>query len=437
MSEPPKRDLYDEATQVAKSYLTNLPETTENTTRLNHRKAEGSGAKLLLDGNGITIQNEHNVAELVANHPDFARFRVWYNSFSSRIIRESDGIEWSDADSVSLQVKLQSSQYMKRIGIGIVDRAIAYAASLNKRDPPQDHATACRLRWDGTKRLESFFPDAFGIPQTPYTASVGKALWISLADRIMNPGCKADYMVVMESEVQGRLKSTFCRELVKPEWFAEINTPIDSPKFVEEIQGKVVIETPELQCFKQSTSRFAIRSGLSIRTDRARFSYARFAADYPRRCIFVGTTNQKEHLVEDERRILPIDISGGDFSCAIEYLIANREQYLGEAVTRIGECYWDIPDAEAERSARIISDTWTDRVATMNVAQVGTRIGDGLRYAMQVTTGEVLEEVFDIKVGKQTKSDQLRVSKALKQAGWLRLTVWHNGGSAKVWRLYY
>jgi predicted P-loop ATPase len=61
--------------------------------------------------------------------------------------------------------------------------------------------------WDGKPRLEKWLIVYLGAKDTPYTRAVGKRRMISLIARLYQPGCKADYVLMLEGP-QGKLKLT-------------------------------------------------------------------------------------------------------------------------------------------------------------------------------------------------------------------------------------
>ena len=69
-------------------------------------------------------------------------------------------------------------------------------ASENKIHPVRDYLNG--LAWDGTARLLQLFPKYFGAEDTPYTQAIGPMFMVAMVARILEPGCKADYMVVLE-----------------------------------------------------------------------------------------------------------------------------------------------------------------------------------------------------------------------------------------------
>jgi predicted P-loop ATPase len=66
------------------------------------------------------------------------------------------------------------------------------------------------LRWDEKER--SLFVDCFGAEKSKYTEGIGTMFLIGMVARIFRPGCKMDYMPILEGE-QGDLKSMVCAVL--------------------------------------------------------------------------------------------------------------------------------------------------------------------------------------------------------------------------------
>ena len=77
----------------------------------------------------------------------------------------------------------------------------------------------------------------------------------------------------------------------------------------ELLQGVWLVEISELHAFKKSDVA-RIKQFLSQRSDRFRAAYGRHVKEVPRRCVFFGTTNASEFLVDDtgNRRFLPVDV---------------------------------------------------------------------------------------------------------------------------------
>lgn len=92
---------------------------------------------------------------------------------------------------------------------------------------------------------------------------------------------------------QDFLKSMAIRAL-GGEWYREINVSISTEKdFYMAIQGVWIAELPEMEVFRKA-DRNRIKAIISTPTDRFRPPYSRVVRDFPRRCIFVCTTNEDE-----------------------------------------------------------------------------------------------------------------------------------------------
>ena len=91
------------------------------------------------------------------------------------------------------------------------------------------------------------------------------------------------------------------------------------------------MEIPELSGFNRGDVR-SIKAFISRKKDRARLAYARRAGQFPRQCIFIGSTNDREYLKDDTggRRFWPCICSATEID--IERLEANVDQIWAEAV---------------------------------------------------------------------------------------------------------
>jgi predicted P-loop ATPase len=66
------------------------------------------------------------------------------------------------------------------------------------------------LQWDGTQRLDNWLFTYLGAENSEYTRGIGKFFLISMIARICEPGCKADYMMILEGPQGAKKTDSLC-----------------------------------------------------------------------------------------------------------------------------------------------------------------------------------------------------------------------------------
>ena len=100
-----------------------------------------------------------------------------------------------DADAICVLEYLQRKG-MNTLGKDAVEQAIEVRIRECGFHPVLDYLNA--LQWDGTERLNTWLSTYLGSVDTEYSRGIGRMFLISMVARIFEPGCKADYMLVLE-----------------------------------------------------------------------------------------------------------------------------------------------------------------------------------------------------------------------------------------------
>lgn len=315
---------------------------------------------LSLNAKGNPIANTDNVLRVLEGSPQFCK-HIWFDEFRNRVLttKTSDKSvqQWGEQETLNLVVFMQRHMKMSSVCNQSVADAVSICAHHNTRNEPRDWFES--LAWDEVSRIGSFFPDCFGCEDSEYARAVSKNFWISMVARIYQPGCQADNMVIVEG-AQGKLKTTAFRVIGGP-WYAACQGKVGEKDFWQGLQGKLLIEMSELASFNRTEANL-IKSELTRTVDNYRPSYGRYVQEFPRQCIFVGSTNEHTYLNDPTgaRRFWPIQIGEGLID--IETIRICRDQLFAEAVIRYksGENHHEVPqiEAEYEQESRRQVDEW-------------------------------------------------------------------------------
>ena len=163
------------------------------------------------------------------------------------------------------------------------------------------------LKWDGKPRVEQFLHDVMKADDSDYIRECSRLIFAGGVHRAYNPGCKFDDMIVLIGG-QGAGKSTIVRWLnIDDQFYQEIKT-ISGKEGIEAIRGVWIGEVSELMAMTRVKEAEAVKAYITSQKDSYRPPYQKNVQTIPRRCVFIGTTNNPQFLTDKtgNRRFYPV-----------------------------------------------------------------------------------------------------------------------------------
>lgn len=252
--------------------------------------------QLKITEKGGLAQTIENVVIILRHDPKLAGCLA-LNEMDHNIIVKSDlpwrktggAIQWSDADDAALRFYLE-----RKYGIASKDKifdAVNVVAGENKFHPVRDYLNSCT--WDGVHRVETLLIDYLGAEDNAYTRAVTRKTLVAAVARVYRPGCKFDYMLTLRGR-QGLGKSALIAKL-GGKWFSDTFSTMQGKEAFEQVLGVWIMEVGELAGMRKAEAE-TIKLYISKQTDRFRPAYGRRLQEFPRQCIFIGTTNETQFL---------------------------------------------------------------------------------------------------------------------------------------------
>ena len=386
----------------------------------------GWEADLDMDSNGIVKGGLKNCNIILKEQPHI-KGKLRFNDFLKRPcitgdvpflprISIGDG-EWKELDKDALsQLRSWLAMDQAEFGRDCLNDAIVTVALNDVFNPLTEILDGCLKSWDKKPRLDNWLfdlceADKGSAEYEEYVRQASSKWMISAVARAYEAGCKVDTMLILEG-IQGAGKSSFLRELSFG-YFLELITDISKGKdVVDKMLGKWIIEMPELKAL--SGDREANKAFLTQQIDHERLSYDPRSSCFPRRCVFIGTTNESEYLRDDtgERRYWPVKVG----KCDIKGLKAVLFQLWGEAVSRYqsGEKWWFEDESVINASQDI-----------QNSKSTGDDMENELSNFLELITEDfksldVWKDVFHGKEEGFIPAVQMRIAKMLKKFGYSR-----------------
>ena len=294
-------------------------------------------------------------AVLILEHDPLLKGRLVYDEFQQRAVytgavpwrpNAQYGTPWEDDDDANLRGYIENFYNMK--GRAAIDDALRIVLTRHRIHPVREYLKG--LVWDGVPRVDDLLIRYCGAEDNKYTRAVTRKWMVGAVKRILQPGCKMDYMLMLIGE-QGTGKSSIPRILAKEDWFLDSLQKLESSKdTIERMQGKWIIEVAEFAAVKRSDLD-AVKAFVTAQNDTIRFSYGHRATTLNRQCIFFATSNDKTSLNDPtgNRRFWPIFCPDTDRFKVNRELPGEVDQLWAEAVVRWreGETLYLDDDTEA------------------------------------------------------------------------------------------
>ena len=149
------------------------------------------------------------------------------------------------------------------------------------------------------------------------------------------------------------------------QWFSDELADLGTKDAAQDLRGKWIVELGELSALNRGAVE-RVKAFMSRRVDHYRPSYGTRSQDFPRQCVFIGSTNADAYLGDETggRRFWPVKVGAID----LDALKRDRDQLWAEAVAayRADEKWW--LDKETEKAAAVeqgdrrIVDPWEWRI---------------------------------------------------------------------------
>ena len=305
-----KEEIMNEVMSMAKQHRITSTIKNQITTWNNKKRITTTDIIGLLEftEHGQVAQTTTNYVTILENDPDYQDLFL-FDEFSNRVIYyDENGMKrlWSDGDDSKVRCSIENKY-------GLYNQQKYYdafnvVAKRKSFHPIKELIEAGE--WDKKPRIDKFLSDILKCEDNDYHREVSRMIFYGGIHRLYQPGCKFDYMPILIGK-QGCGKSTIVKWLaLHDNYYGDISS-IEGKDALENIQGVWMCELSELLAMVKTKDVEAMKSFITRTTDRFRESYGRRTKEYPRSCVFIGTTNDYQFLSDKtgNRRYLPVELN--------------------------------------------------------------------------------------------------------------------------------
>ncbi|MBP3253997.1 MAG: hypothetical protein J6M30_05780 [Bacteroidales bacterium] len=380
-------------------------------------------AAMLEKSGGKTVNSINNFVTVLQNYMWFKEsFR--YNELSQKIVianplpwNNEVNREYCDADAANLRKYMQDTYFL--VSKSNLDDAVLIVSDNQRFSPVEDYLLGLE-KWDGTERIKDVFRDFFGCEDCSYHSLVLRKMMVAAVKRTFHPGVKWDYVPIIVGE-QGIGKSLFARRLARSnEWFDDgFVISNDSKQNAEQIIGNWIVEFGELAGMHKADIN-KLKSFITAQSDKVRLAYRANTVSFPRRCVFIGTTNETEFLTDKSgnRRFwiveTHIEKATKNIYEEFNYQLVDKlwaeayhySEVMNEPLFDRNPNFWHT--AKIKQEQHETQDPWTDEVT----AFVDSRLA--YNPDSHFTASDIFKLKFERNIGTMTRADAIRIKNILR-----------------------
>ncbi|HGB5896476.1 TPA: VapE domain-containing protein [Salmonella enterica subsp. enterica serovar Kottbus] len=369
------------------------------------------------------IEAEILNAVMAVARPDFIGVDIRFDQFRDEIMLAPAGSgQWrafTDADYVELRMTMAKRGF-KPVGRELIRDAVLQVSS----EQPFDSAITWLegLEWDGVPRIETFYHTHLGTANTEYTRAVSLYMWTAMAGRVLKPGIKADMVPILVGP-QGCGKSSGVEALSPdPMFFTEISFAEKDDDLARKMRGRLLAEIGELRGLNTKELE-SIKAFVTRTHENWIPKYREFATQFPRRLVFIGTTNEDEFLADKtgNRRWLPVEVSKVDVQAIKRDLLLLWAE-ARETFKRLG----GVQFRDAERLGASVHEQYTIKDAWLETVEKWLDTPDALTEEIPRTrkflrASDVLRDAIGLNPSHIGKREEMRISNVLQNCGYKRV----------------
>ena len=244
------------------------------------------------DSKGNLKKSISNYVSLFENCPYLGT--ISYDTYTNkRMYTDPDGREFEFSDSLYRKFFVWSEQFISPCDMNKCETGIMTVSDRNSYNSSTDRLD--NLVWDGVPRVDTFFIDMLGSPDTPLIREMTRKWLVGSVQRLYEPGCKNENLLILSGR-QG------CGKTQTLMWLSgglgydnNINLGGSEQEIGQKLDKCWFVCFDELSTLSKRQSS-EIKNWLSIQVDTYRVPYGHVPQSRPRHNVYCGTTNDTSFL---------------------------------------------------------------------------------------------------------------------------------------------